>query len=299
MELFNDTTSFAIAQKPACKCIFDEKRVSTAAKPKTALKRTEGEETDELFGTDFVPEDSQASVVESLIEKHCGILSRSRRSSKVFERVFLEIEQIVRGEFLYAYTWDKSWWTRISSKYPLEQVVFKDQETLLRRLDDVLEYVEERQPYGYWWPSRRNASGKVSRKSLADFIASQTKSGSWWSPFLEIACGDCATPRMYRDSLGPKVCKILDRILERAWFGKDYSTMVKFYRSVSDLKNWYEKNLKERGGYYLSSFESFLEEIDHCDEETQCVGLSFIGPWSPKWETLKSWMKKVRGVVIE
>lgn len=299
---FEDTTTFIPAQKSACKLVSAKRAVTTSSAPKTSLKRTETAETDELFQTDYLPADEVVEKAENLIQKHKSVLSQTRKGTKTFQQTFLSLTQIVQGEFLYAYTWDRSWYSRVAAKYPLEQVSFPNFDAVLAKLDDVLSYVEERQPYGYWYPTKRN--GRVNKTSLAGFIASPMKSGNWWSPFLEIACTDAVTPRMYRDSLGKSVCKVLDGILESVWFQKDFSTMVKFYKGASDLKRWHQENAarlcakSSENNYHLSSFGTLLERIKQCNEETGCVGPAFVGPWSSKWSVLKDWLNKVNGVEI-
>ena len=299
---FEDTTTFIPAQKDACKLVSQSRAITTSSTPKRSLKRTETAETDELFQTDYVPASEIVEKAAALMQKHKAVLSQTRQGTKTFEQTFLSLMQIVQGEFLYAYTWDRNWYNRVAAKYPLEQVTFPDMDAVLAKLDDVLSYVEERQPYGYWYPTKRN--GKMNKTSLAGFIASPMKSGNWWSPFLEIACTDAVTPRMYRDSLGKKVCQQLDEILQSVWFQKDFTTMVRFYKGVCDLKRWHQENaarLCERSSennYHLSSFGTFLERIKQCNEETSCVGPAFIGPWSTKWSVLKDWLNKVNGVEI-
>ena len=209
---FEDTTTFIPEKKSACKLVSSKRAITTSSTSKPSLKRTETAEDDELFQTDYLPADEVVEKAESLIQKHKSVLSQTRQGTKTFQRTFLSLTQIVQGEFLYAYTWDRNWYSRVAEKYPLEQVAFPDIDAVLAKLDDVLSYVEERQPYGYWYPTKRN--GKTSKTSLAGFIASPMKSGNWWSPFLEIACTDAVTPRMYRDSLGKGACKVLDEILE-------------------------------------------------------------------------------------
>ena len=121
---------------------------------------------------------------------------------------------------------------------------------------------------------------------------------------MEIACTDAVTPRMYRDSLGKNVCKVLDEILENVWFQKDFVTMVRFYKGVCDLKRWHQEKAarlcarSSENNYHLSSFGTLLERIKQCNEETGCVGPSFVGPWSSKWSVLKNWLNKVNGVEI-
>lgn len=299
---FEDTTTFIPAQKDACKLVSQSRAIITSSTPKRSLKRTETAETDELFQTDYVPASEIVEKAAALMQKHKAVLSQTRQGTKTFEQTFLSLMQIVQGEFLYAYTWDRNWYNRVAAKYPLEQVTFPDMDAVLAKLDDVLSYVEERQPYGYWYPTKRN--GKMNKTSLAGFIASPMKSGNWWSPFLEIACTDAVTPRMYRDSLGKKVCQQLDEILQSVWFQKDFTTMVRFYKGVCDLKRWHQENaarLCERSSennYHLSSFGTLLERIKQCNEETSCVGPAFIGPWSTKWSVLKDWLNKVNGVEI-
>lgn len=299
---FEDTTTFIPAQKDACKLVSQSRAITTSSTPKRSLKRTETAETDELFQTDYVPASEIVEKAAALMQKHKAVLSQTRQGTKTFEQTFLSLMQIVQGEFLYAYTWDRNWYNRVAAKYPLEQVTFPDMDAVLAKLDDVLSYVEERQPYGYWYPTKRN--GKMNKTSLAGFIASPMKSGNWWSPFLEIACTDAVTPRMYRDSLGKKVCQQLDEILQSVWFQKDFTTMVRFYKGVCDLKRWHQENaarLCERSSennYHLSSFGTLLERIKQCNEETSCVGPAFIGPWSTKWSVLKDWLNKVNGVEI-
>lgn len=299
---FEDTTTFIPAQKDARKLVSAKRAVTTSSAPKTSLKRTETAETDELFQTDYVPASEIVEKAAALMQKHKAVLSQTRQGTKTFEQTFLSLMQIVQGEFLYAYTWDRNWYNRVAAKYPLEQVTFPDMDAVLAKLDDVLSYVEERQLYGYWYPTKRN--GKMNKTSLAGFIASPMKSGNWWSPFLEIACTDAVTPRMYRDSLGKKVCQQLDEILQSVWFQKDFTTMVRFYKGVCDLKRWHQENaarLCERSSennYHLSSFGTLLERIKQCNKETSCVGPAFIGPWATKWIVLKDWLNKVNGVEI-
>lgn len=299
---FEDTTTFIPAQKDACKLVSQSRAITTSSTPKRSLKRTETAETDELFQTDYVPASEIVEKAVALMQKHKAVLSQTRQGTKTFEQTFLSLMQIVQGEFLYAYTWDRNWYNRVAAKYPLEQVTFPDMDAVLAKLDDVLSYVEERQPYGYWYPTKRN--GKMNKTSLAGFIASPMKSGNWWSPFLEIACTDAVTPRMYRDSFGTKICQQLDEILQTAWFQKDFTTMVHFYKGVSDLKRWHQENVAKlcsrssENNYHLSSFGTFLERIKQCNEETSCVGPAFIGPWSTKWSVLKDWLNKVNGVEI-
>ena len=299
---FEDTTTFIPAQKSACKLVSEKRAVNTSSLAKTSLKRTETAENDELFQTDYVPASEIVEKAAALMQKHKAVLSQTRQGTKTLEQTFLSLMQIVQGEFLYAYTWDRNWYNRVAAKYPLEQVTFPDMDAVLAKLDDVLSYVEERQPYGYWYPTKRN--GKMNKTSLAGFIASPMKSGNWWSPFLEIACTDAVTPRMYRDSLGKNVCKVLDEILENVWFQKDFVTMVRFYKGVCDLKRWHQENASRlcarssENNYHLASFGTLLERIKQCNEETGCVGPAFVGPWSTKWSVLKDWLNKVNGVEI-
>ena len=292
---------FVAAQKPPLNPVSDKRGISVRSKPKTSAERTETAE-DELFSTTYVPEgSSKVQDVLSLMEKHKKVLSVSRMGTKTMERAFLCLQQILQGEFLFAYVWDSAWYGRVSAKYPLERLKFDGWDSLIARIDDVLGYVEERQPYGYWFPSKKNLKGKVEKSSLADFLAKPMKSGNWWSPFLEIACGDCVTPAMLRSTLGKEVCSKLDEILQDVWFQKDFNTMVNFYRNAAALKKRQENVTRGATGeasYYFGNFLNFLEEIRKCNLETGCVGPNFIGPWSNKWSVLKGWFHKVHGVEL-
>lgn len=287
-----------VTRKPALKLVSEERQVNVRSKPKRSGERTETLE-DELFSSSCAPEDGKVQEIVALMENHKRILSVSRAGTKTMERTLLCLRQILQGEFLFAYVWDRAWYSRVSSKYPVEGLKFSDWNSLLARIDDVLGYVEERQDYGYWYPSKKN--GRLEKSSLADFLAKPMKCGNWWSPFLEIACVDCATPAMLRTTLGSKVCQVLDEILKDVWFQQDFNTMVNFYKNVVSLKKRQENVTRGATGsasYYVGSFTNFLEEIKKCNLETGCVGPNFIGPWSSKWSVLRDWFKKVHGVAI-
>ena len=293
----NATNPAFIPQKTASEVLDEEKRIKTRVSKKVPSKDVDF--GDELFSTTYVPENqSEIEQVLDIMRKHQSLISLTRKDTKTFESTFLKLQQLVRGEFLYAYTWDKTWFNRVASKFPVTDLKF-DWDGLIARVNDVLDYVCERQRYGYWWPSKKN--GKVGKASLSNFLAVPMKSGNWWSPFLEISCGDCVTPKMLRTSLGEKICKKLDEILQDVWFAQDFNTMVNFYKNVVSLKRRHENMTRGVSGsqsYYLSSFVQFLEEIRKCNLETGCVGPNFIGPWSNKWSVLKSWFWKVHEVAI-
>lgn len=274
-----------------------EKRINTRASEKVLAST----EADALFETSYIPEDvSRVERILEIMNSHRDILSVSKTSSKVFQDTCLKFEQFLKGEFLYAYTWDKSWFTRISEKYPVTDLKFTWDE-LVSRVNDVLDYVHERQPYGYWWPSKRNNQGKIHKSTLSNFLATPMKSGNWWSPFLELVCGDCLTPRMMRQSMGEVTSKIVDEILKDVWFTRDFDTKVKVYKGVLSLKKWHKAvmpGLSSEAALHLSSFTNFLELIKQCNLETKCVGPTFIGSWSPKWSVLKDWLNRNYGVEI-
>lgn len=297
LELPNEVKPAFIRTETRSQSAQIENPIKTAASPK---KRSQSEESaDALFSVSYIPDDpGQLSEVVDLIEKHADILSITRPGTKTLENTFLKMRQLVNSEFLYAYTWDRAWFNRVSKYCPVENLKFT-WESLVARLDDVLGYVSERQAFGYWWPSKKN--GKARKQSLSDFIACPMKSKNWWSPFLEIACGECITPRMLRSTLGDKVCQILDEILKDVWFSKDFKTMVNFYKSVSSLKEWHaeaSRGMTGEANYHVSSFTHLLERIKQCNLETHCIGPNFIGPWSNKWSVLKSWFKRVHGVEL-
>jgi hypothetical protein len=286
-----------IPQKSAREALDEERQINTRASKKTLSETPDFE--DELFSTTYVPENqSEIEQVLEIMRKHQDVISVTRKDSKTFQSTFLKLQQLVRGEFLYAYTWDRTWFNRVAGKFPVTDLKF-DWDSLIARVNDVLDYVCERQKYGYWWPSKKNS--KMAKASLSNFLAVPMKSGNWWSPFLEISCGDCVTPKMLRTSLGEKVCQKLDEILQDVWFTKDFNTMVNFYKSVVSLKRRCDlvyRGLTGEQSYYLSSFVKFLDEIRKCNLETGCVGPNFIGPWSNKWSVLKDWFRKVHEVEI-
>ena len=294
-ELPNETKPAFIRSQIACEGENERPAIKTASAKKTPSKRKES--ADDLFELSYLPDDSQQfETVKKLMEDHSEVLSVTRNGTKAMENTFLKLRQIVNGEFLYAYTWDRAWFNRVSKNCPVEDLKFT-WETLVSRLNDVLGYVCERQKYGYWWPTKKN--GKMRKSSLSDFLACPMKSKNFWSPFLEIACGDCVTPRMLRSSLGKPICEKLDEILKDIWFNWDFQTMVSFYKGVLALKRWHAEVVRGFTGsenYYLSSFVQMLDQIRQCNLKTKCVGPSFIGPWSNKWSVFKSWLYKVHGV---
>lgn len=295
---FNDTTTFN-ANKPSkptnvCKGIDTRPRTS---------RREDDEQTvtDELFETDYVGDSNpQVDRLREIMARHKSVFSVTKAGTAVMQRTFLKVQQLLNGEFLYAYTWDRQWFNKVTGKYPVDTLKFNSFDELAAKLDDVMSYVEERQQYGYWYPSKRN--GKACKDSLSDFIAKPMRNGSWWSPFMEIACGDCLTPSMYRASFGKPVCSILDKILDDVWFDKDFNTMLKFYKGVAGIKKWYEdvsRGFKGGGvNYWMASFTGFLEQVRMFNEERHGVGPTFIGPWSNKWGVFKAWMYSARGMTI-
>lgn len=298
-----ENTQFVINKAPF-KLVSVERQISTSSTEKTSLKPTKTAK-DELFETGYkFVEDEKTNAIISLIGNNASILSQTKRVSKVFGEICLKFQQLERGEFLYAYNWDKNWFNRVSSRYPIEKLIFGNNtwEDIIARLKDVLSYIEERQGYGYWYPTKRN--GKIKKVSLSSFLSSPMKNGNYWSPFIEIVCNDAVTPKMYRDTLGKKVCGVLDNILADVWFQRDFNTMVNFYKGVIDLKRWQEENcdnlckVSSENNYHLSSFVELLDRIKQCNKETKCIGPSFIGPWSNKWSVLKDWFRKVHGVMI-
>ena len=297
---FNDTTTFK-ANPPVTP------RPTNVVKGIVTMSRTNSRSdvketaTDELFETDYVGDSNpQVTQLRELMARHKSVLSVTNKGTAVMQRTFLKLQQLLSGEFLYAYTWDRQWFNKVTSSYPVDTLHFSSWDELVGKLEDVLGYVEERQQYGYWYPSKRN--GKAAKDSLSDFIAKPMRNGNWWSPFMEIACGDCLTPSMYRASFGKPVCKILDEILSDVWFDKDFNTLLKFYKGVAGMKKWYDnvsRGFKGGGAnYWMASFTGFLEQVKMFNEEKHGVGPTFIGPWSNKWGVFKSWMYSARGVTI-
>lgn len=299
---FNDTTSFVPVHADVQEPTKPEKGISTASRKKKAQERQQ-DAGDELFTTNYaVGMGDMVGNVQELMARHPSILSMTKTGTKTMDQTFLRIRQLVAGEFMFAYTWDRPWFNKVSARWPVEKLRFNGADEVLDRLDDVLCYVEYRQEGGYWYPSKRN--GKACRTSLANFIASPMRNGNWWSPFVDIACGDGITPRMYQEALGPKVCKAVHDCIGRAWWTCSFDNMVKFYKGVSDLKRWHDENRQQlvdrssENAYTLSSFTSFLDKVVQCDREKGCTGPDFVGPWSPRWAVLKAWLMQNFGVTI-
>lgn len=297
---FNDTTTFKASTPVTPRPTNVAKGIVTRSRTnsRSDVKETA---TDELFETDYVGDSNpQVTQLRELMARHKSVLSVTNKGTAVMQRTFLKLQQLLSGEFLYAYTWDRQWFSRATSSYPVDTLHFSSWDELMGKLEDVLGYVEERQQYGYWYPSKRN--GKVCKDSLSDFIAKPMRNGNWWSPFMEIACGDCLTPSMYRASFGKPVCSILDKILDDVWFDKDFNTMLKFYKGVAGLKKWHEnisRGLKPGdSNYWIASFTGLLEQVKMFNEERHGVGPTFIGPWATKWGVFKSWLHTVRGIPI-
>lgn len=300
--LFNDTTEFKARPVLASTPREPAKGISTRPRARTR-KDAEDVTGDELFETDYVQDDhGQVGQLQDLMRRHSKVISVTRPGTAVMQKLFLRMQQLLRGEFLFAYTWDRQWFNRVAGKYPVELLRFNGWDELVQKVDDVLSYVEERQQYGYWYPSKRE--GKVCKDNLADFLAKPMRDGNWWSVFVELACGDAVTPSMYRSMLGPDICRVLDGMLDRAWFNRDFDTMVKFYRGVADLRKWLNLNgnalrkVSAENNYNLSSFEMLLDRVRLCNDETGCVGPNFIGPWSNRWSVLTGWLKRSFGVKV-
>lgn len=290
-----ETTTFVHRESSPDKPVL----ASGAVVAHTAKKKASGvEETPEdLFSTEYIANECELEEISGIIARHKCVLSATRPGTKTMERAAVCVRQLEGGDFVYSYQWDRSWLGRVSGNYPVLSLKFGSRDEVLRRIDDALSYVEERQSSGYWYPPKRR--GKAEKVSLANFMASPMKNGNWWSPFLEVACCDAVTPRMYRAALGSSVCEVLDEILNTAWFGKDFMTMCKFYKGVADLRRWHADKARNATGtanYYLASFAGFLALVKQCNAETGCVGPSFIGPWANKWGVLKDWMKNIHGV---
>lgn len=290
---FNDTIPFIQtpqAPKPKVEGIVTRPATTTA-------RKTSENAGDELFTTNYaIGMGDVVDAVQELMARHPSIISMTKTGTKTMDQTFLRLRQLAAGEFMFAYTWDRSWFNKVSAKWPVEKLKFDGVEMVLDRLDDVLCYVEYRQEGGYWYPSKRN--GKACKVSLANFMASPMRNGNWWSPFVDIACGDGVTPRMYQEALGAKVCSTVHECIERAWWACTFDNMVKFYRGIADLKRWHDENkgaIISRSGensYVMSSFMSFLEKVVQCDRERGCLGPDFTGPWSQRWSILKEWLKR-------
>ena len=162
---FENTTQFVPAIATPVAEIENTPSVRTSVKK----RRTEATKTaeDELFETSYEPEGgSQVRELLDLMERHRTILSVTRSGTKTMQQTFLRLQQLLRGEFLFAYTWDRGWFSKVSGRYPVESLKFENLDSLLSRIEDVLVYVEARQPDGFWYPSKRNGKTEKHMENL-------------------------------------------------------------------------------------------------------------------------------------
>ena len=75
--------------------------------------------------------------VQELMARHPSILSMTKTGTKTMDQTFLRIRQLMAGEFMFAYTWDRPWFNKVSARWPVEKLRFASQDEVLDRLDDV------------------------------------------------------------------------------------------------------------------------------------------------------------------
>lgn len=243
-------------------------------------------------------EDNELEIkdVQEIISDY-QILSKTRIGNKTWEETFKSMHQICNGTFFGSHNFDQNWLNRLVDKYDIFALKFTWPE-LVMRTRQILDYITERKPLGFWYP-------KAPRISLNEFFCSQMKSGKCWSPFIDLNYNDCVTPQMWRKLFGPKLCEILDNILEDSWFDKSYETRCKFYKGVDKLHEWYLQlpdsftRKCDSNMLVFGKFSLLLEAIRQCNKETGCVYPGFINESQPKWSVLIDWLKKKKHVELD
>lgn len=250
-------------------------------------------------GSEIRSEENENAVTD-LLSRHPGILVQSKRTSKVWDRIFLLLRQLSDGSILDVNTVDTRWLSSVSKKYPLVVPKYRDFQQLLSSLESAINYIEGMAPGGFWYPKVRD--GRRERVVLSDFIWSLTRTGAGWSPYLELIASDLTTPKMLKESLPPRVVPVCQQILEKSWF---FQTMTRqqeviYWRHIRMLLEWFKQHQDElysvspENRVVFSSFLGFLRVILDANQAIQCVGPSFIGPWTPKWEPFLRWLETDR-----
>lgn len=245
------------------------------------------------YTTDQQNEDEMQDI-RDLINDY-PMLVKTRETSQCWQGIFKSMHQICNGTFLCAHPFDNAWMNKVIGKYDLYEIKFTWTE-LVMRTRQILDYLKERKPQGFWYP-------KTDRFSLNDFFCSTMKSGKCWSPFIELAFVDFCTPAMWRKIFGPKISEKLDEILKDVWFAPlDFNDKCRFYKAVDVFHDWYADlpeefiNKCDANHLVFGKFSTLLENIRQCNKETGCVFPSFIGPNSVKWIVLKNWLKDKKKV---
>lgn len=266
--------------------------------PKSQRSLIDGLELD-VTGSE-IRDDANENAVVDLLSRHDGILVQSKRTSKIWDRTFLVLRQLLDGSILDVNQVDSRWYASVSKRYPLVVPKYRDFNQMLVHLESAVQYIEEMMGGGYWYPKYHN--GKRDRVTLADFIWTLTRTGAGWSPYLQIIATDLITPKMLKESLPARIVPIGQTILERSWF---YPTMTRqqeviFWRHLKMLSEWFREHqdalyaVSTESKLIFGSFIGFLRVITEANQAIQCVGPSFIGPWTPKWETLFRWLESDR-----
>lgn len=253
----------------------------------------------DIKGEEIRDEENESAIVD-LLSRHDSILVQSRKTSKVWDRTFLLLRQLLDGSILDVNGVDSRWFALASKKAPVVVPHYNDFSQMAASIDSALSYVEEMLPCGFWYPKIHN--GTRERVTLADFIWSLTRSGTGWSPYLQLISTDLITPRMLRESLSEKVERLGNDILVASWF---YPTMtrkqeVSFWQHLRMLMDWFKihrealHTICTENQLVFGRFQGFLAVIQDANKELQCVGPSFIGPWTSKWEPFLRWLETER-----
>ena len=236
----------------------------------------------DLFDTEENCNEDICSDISFLINKYPTILSKTRRTSQVWKDTEKVMRQIIGGTFLCSYDWDKKWLNRVLDKFPIEELKF-DRNSLIDKVEYILDYVKSRQGSGCWWPDKID--------SLRNFFCSCRRDGKYWSPFLEFCCIDCATVEMFRLRYGTKINEVLDDIMKEAWFMINYDTKISFYKGVEKFYDWYREKSETildkspNGEIYFGSFYLALRLVHRYNHYTRGIYPNFIGPKVGNWSS--------------
>ena len=250
---------------------------------------------DSLFDIEETKQDeSQLQDIRDLFDEY-PMLVRSRETSKCWKSCLESMRQLCAGTFLCAHHFDQKWFNKVMGKYDVSQISFTWSELILRTRQ-VLNYLAERKPQGFWYPRR-------DKVSLSDFYCSVMKNGKTWSPFVELAFVDFVTPRMLRKMFGPTICEKLDEIIPECWFGPlNYDAQVKFYKGVDAFHDWWVElpeeftNRCDENRLAFSKFSQLLELVRQCNHETKFLYPGFTGENLKNWSLFKDWMSRKKGI---
>ena len=108
--------------------------------PKSQRSLIDGLELD-VSGSE-IRDDINENAVVDLLSRHDGILVQSKRTSKIWDRTFLVLRQLLDGSILDVNQVDSRWYASVSKRYPLVVPKYRDFNQMLVHLEDVNQYLE-------------------------------------------------------------------------------------------------------------------------------------------------------------